>query len=439
MTSRWILAIRWSAIALVVGNAVLALAVGRNLAALGSWTLLDSLLQQGYWAGDPYRAVGTHLAQTPVVVAMTAGVDDVGILRLAHGVGYLLIPALAWAAALVLVRRTRVFEFLLLGYCVTALTSDYIAVADVNQLFAFTALCSALILRFFTEGGRALPWLAFAVSWVVAFTHGFAVLLAPLLIAQIVLLRRSSPRPPTPRLPWSLTITVLALGTVVSAMSVVWPYSPANVVAASDLGTPLKNTQLVFMVVWLLVLPLAVLPRQGLLRVAGTVLLATGLAWFVLDAAVWATPAERHASRTASALLLFAVLALALVAVLQGWRAGEPGPPRPAWVILPFALMVALLVPIVVQARDFGRYLDDFQAAISERSGTIANEEFVAAVPAAETFEWPYSFPTMSLILGLGREHAIVENPVDNAYISPFDVEDPPVLPSRFTGSAVGG
>lgn len=439
MTARWILAVRWAAVALVLGYALLSLVVGRSLAALGSWTFVDSLTSGGFWQGDPYRFVGSHVAQAPIALALEAGVSDVGLLRYAHGIGYLLIPAGMWALALILLRRSSAFELLLIAYCATALTCDYIAVADVNLLFASTALLFAITLRYFTEGGRGLPWLAFAVSWVAAFTHGFALLLAPMLIATIVLLRSRSQRPATSRIPWTLTVVVLAIGTVVSAISVLWPYSPANVVAASDPAAPLQNPQLLLLVGWLVVLPLAVLPAARPVRVIATALLAGALVWFVADSTLWPTPVERHASRSASAVLLLVILIVALVMTLRSLRAERSTPPHATWVVLPLALTVALLVPLAIQAVSFAGYLRDFQAAITGRTGLIAYDDFVRQVPDAATYEWPYSLPTMSVVLGIGREHAIVKTPVDSIYLTAFDIDDPPDFSGRFTGSVVGG
>lgn len=439
MTARWVLAVRWVAVVAVCGYALLSLLLGRSLAGLGSWTFVDSLTSGGFWAGDPYRVVGTHVAQAPLALALQSGVTDLGMLRLAHGVGYVLIAAVMWAIALILLIRSRAFEFVLLGYAATALTCDYIAVADVNLLFAATALLFAITVRYFTVGGRALPWVAFVVSWIAAFTHGFALLLAPLLIAVIVVLRSRFPRTDTARLPWLLTIAVLALGTVVSGMSVLWPYSPANVVAATDPSAPLANPQLLFLAAWLLVLPIAILPTSRIVRAVATVALASALAWFVLDPALWPTPAERHGSRSASAVLLLAILCLALVTIARGQRRSAPASPRPASVVLPLALVLALLVPLATQAVSFSRYLTEFQAAITGRDGLIAYRDFVTEVPDVATFELPYSPPTMSLILGIGRRHAIVEPPTDSIYIQPFDLANPPDLGGRFTGSVAGG
>jgi hypothetical protein len=437
--ARWIGTVRLVSVGLVLAYGLGSIVAMRNLSAVGSWTLLDSLVHEGYWMGDPYRLVGTYLAQTPVALLIYAGVNDVGILQVAHGVGYVLVPALAWAGALFLSRRTVVFEFLLLGYCATTLTSDFIAVADFNQLFAFTALCFAAIVRYFATGERALPWIAFAASCVVALSHGFALFLAPILLLAMVVLRRRSGRRDG-RVAWALTTAMLVAAVLVSILAIVKPYSIGNLVTATDMATPLQNAQLVFLVAWLVLLPLAVLARSRVVRRVVGAILVLALAWFVLDSRLWAAPVERHASRTISGLLLAVLLGMALVVVLQGSRDpdGVAATGRPAAVLLPFALFVALLVPVTVQAVEYHRYIEDFRAAIVGGSGRMSNEAFLAQVPAAATYEWPYGFPSMSMLLGLGRQHATVLNP-PSKFIPPFDIDDPPVVPGRFAQPFVEG
>lgn len=412
----------------------------RNLHADGSYALLRSLLDEGYWIGDPYRIAADLVAQTSVAVPIHAGVNSISILAYAQGVGLLLVPAAAWAAALLISRRSPVFEFLLLGYCATALTSGFLAVGTYNYLFAFTGLCFAAIVRGFTGGGRVVPWVAAASSVLVGWSHGLAALLAPVLIAAIVLLRRRCGWPAGHRAAWLVTIVVLALGTILAALSVAIPYSPGNVVMAADLATPaFENRQLQFLVVWLLLLPVAVAARPLWLAWSVRGVLAVSLIVLVLSPGLWATPMQQHASRSVSAILLLLIMVAALLVVLPGVGDSGDAPARSqggvngAFTGLTFALLAALLVPASVQAVQFGSFVRDLQAFVQARTGIVDNDDLVEIVPGAARYGWPWTYPTMSIVLGQASGGAIVRNPEDTIWNPPFLPENAPSIPGRFS------
>lgn len=417
--------------------AILEISQRRSLAADGAWTLIQGLTHEGYWLVDPYRLVGGSLGQTPFAILTMLGVSDVGVLTAAHGVGYLLIPALAWAGALLLVRDTTTYGFLLLGYCATALTSGFVAVGDYNALFAFTALCFAAIMRFSQTRAPWLAWLALVSSVVVAVSHGLAVLLTVALAATIDVLWRAAGSPKVRRLPWILTLIVLAAGFVIGVLSVVRPYSPGNVAMAADLAKPLTgNHALQFLLAWLIVLPLAVVPRKEAVRVIARVVLLAALVAFVLLPGLWSTPLMQHFSRTWSAIILTLLLACSVLVRVRELRS-DTGSTRlaalqPRVVGMAMALMVALGVPAVVDTVRFGNYVNDFESVVRSHSGVILNDDFLALVPDAARYGWPWAYPSMSVVLGIGTDHAMVGNPSYTVWTPPFTVDDPPQIPSRF-------
>lgn len=433
--------VRWAVCIGVVAYAVFSIAFGRNLVADGSWAFLQGLQAEGIWLVDGYRiGVGT-LGQIPFATAAAAGIDDLNLLRLVHGVGYILIPALVWFLALVLSRRSRLFEILLLGYCSTVLTSGFVAVSDANSVFAYTALYFAVTVRFFATGERGLPYVGLLASILLIFSHGFTVLLSPFLIVAVVLLRRHTAFGDQQRGVWRISIVALALGVLVGAASIVWPYSPGNVVAAGDISAPLGNPQFLLVAIWLAVLPLALLPRTRWVRLAATAVLSVAVVVLAVDDRLWATTREQHATRTMSALLLLLLLVTGLLMVLSSRRA-EVNPStaftQPALTVLSAGLFVALLVPSVTAAVSFVNYLEDFKSAVRSRQGVIPYDSFVRIVPEARDFDWPYSYSVLSLVLGAGGDHAMVADPLDSKFVHLVDVQNPPLLPSRFTGQVLG-
>ena len=427
----------------VLGYAVFSIALGRNLVADGSWAFLQGLQAEGIWPVDPYRlGVGT-LGQVSLAAATAAGVDDLYALRLMHGIGYILVPALVWFLALVLSRRSPLFEILLLGYCATALSSGFVAVSDANSMFAYAALYFAVVVRFTASGERALPYVGLVAAVVLISSHGFTLLLSPFLIVSSVLLRRRSPFAAQQKGVWWASLVALTLSVLVGVASVLRPYSPFNVVAAADVSAPLGNTQFIVVVVWLAVLPLALLPRQRPARVAAIVVLGAALVVLAADERIWASPLEQHATRTMSALVLLLLLVVGLRMVLATRTANTQGETaitdaaNPALTALSAGLFVALMIPSAAATVAFARYLDEFSAIIATRQAVIAHDEFVALVPAAVEFGWPFSYPVLSAVLGGGAEHAMVADPVDSIYLDLVDVENPPPLPDRFTGSVV--
>jgi hypothetical protein len=424
---------------LILGYATLSILEMRSLHADGAWAFARGLISEGYWIGDPPRVVSNLLAQSPFAAVVALGVDDRLLLEYAHGVGYLLIPSAAWAAALYLSRRGRTFDFLLIGYCVTTLTSGFLAVGDYNFLFAFTALCFAAVLRFWSDRNRAMPWIALGSAFIVASSHGLAVMLAPLLIGAIVLPWRRFGRPTHGRAPLLATVAVLGVGTCVAAFSIARPYSPGNVLRAMDLSGPLlDNHQLQLTIVWLMLLPLAVLARSRGIRVATTAVLVAALLALAVLQPLWATPLQQYEARAWSGILLFLVLLLALLSTLPSLA--EPVPSSAAdprtvdgrFALLSMGLLVGLLVPATIQTVQFGSFVRAFSAEINGRAGLIANAEFVAAVPAAERYGWLWAYPSMSLVLGEGPDHAFVLNQPQTIYQQPFEPERPPAIPARF-------
>lgn len=427
---------------LILAYAALSILELRSLHADGSWAFLQSMLAEGYWVGDPTRIVANMIAQTPFSLLAALGVDDRTVLEYAQGVGYLLVPSAAWACALIVSRRWIVFDFLLLGYCVTTLNSGFLAVGDYNFLYAFSALCFAALTRYWLHPSRSMAWLALGSALVVMSSHGLAVLLAPLLLVAIALPWRRLGRPVVARGPITATGVILVIGTLVGIWSIVHPYSPGNVVRAADLGSPLAaNHQLQLTVIWLLLLPLAVLARHRGARLVAAVVLIAGSVALALAPALWSSPLQQYLARSWSGILLFLLLLMALLVVLpQFGRQGadeehqgeEPGRRLQALVLVLFA---ALLVLAVIQTVQFGAYVRDFQVEVDSRTGLVRNIDFVAAVPAAERFGWMWTYPTTSLVLGTTPEHAVVLNPTDSFYEQPFDPARPPSIPSRFDPS----
>jgi hypothetical protein len=432
-------AIRLLAPALILGYALLSIVERRSLHADGSWAFVQSLLNEGYWVGDPYRLVADTIAETPISVAMQLGVTDRGALAFAHGLGYILIPSLAWVAALWITRAGLVFDFILLAYCATALTSGFLAIGEYNFLFAFTALCFAAIVQFWTRQRRGMAWTAAGAAVIVLSSHGLAILLAPLLLVATLLPMRRFGRPATGGPAILLTASLLLAASMTGVMAVVLPYTSGNVKRASDLGTPLtENRQLLIVFAWFVLLPVAILARRRVVRALVGVILTLGLLLLVFDRELWASPWQQHASRSWSAILLFVLLAEALVAAWPdlgsaGSTSLEPDAgPANRLRLWSFGLFVALLVPATVQTVQFGSFVRDFETYVNERSGFVANGDFLRDVPAAERYGWPATFPSLSVALGRTTRSAIVLNPRVTVWDPPFPDREPPVLPERF-------
>jgi hypothetical protein len=421
---------------LIGAYAVLCVVGLRNLHADGAYAYLRSLLSEGYWIGDPYRIVTDLLAQTPVATAMAMGVDDRSVLAYVHGLGYIVIPSLAWVGALLLARNGRTFELLLLAYCATTLNSGFLAVGEFNYLFSFTALAFAATIHYWDRPQRRLAWLLFAASIVVASSHGLALLLAPLLLATLLLPWRLSGPPPVGRLPVLLSAAALCVGTVSAGASVLRPYSPGNVVRAADLATPLSaNLQLQITIVWLALLPFAVLAGSAAVRRTVSGILVIALVLLIFDEALWSTPTQQYEARVWSGIVMFLLLVVALSTWLPSVRktAPETPPPwQPRLTALALALFIALLIPAAAQTIEFGRFVRSFHEVVNATTGQLSNAELHRLIPSATRYGWPWTYPTLSLVLGTTPGHALVLNPADTVWQPPFSPDDPPVLPSRF-------
>jgi hypothetical protein len=429
----------WLAPVLVIGYAVLSIVERRNLHADGSWALIQSLMHGGYWVGDPYRLVADMIAETPFSLLALIGVTDRSALTVAHGVGYILVPSLAWAAAMWISRSTVVFEFLIIGYSATALTSGFLAIGEYNYLFAFAALCFAATMRFWTRQTRTMGWLVAASALVVMSSHGLALLLAPLLLVALVLPMRRLGVPRIGVVPTILGSAFLLVAIAMGALAVVFPYTTGNVRRASDLGSPLlDNHQLQILIAALVLLTLAALARPRWLRRASLVLLVIVIVTLLLVPALWASPWLQHASRTWSALLLFLILAECLVVSWpsltsrQGPMVVEESGNSSRLILPAFALFAAFLIPAVIQTLQFGSYARTFEVYVNLRTGIVSNAAFARDVPETERYGWPATYPSLSVALATSPDRAIVANPEETIWDPPFDEHHPPQLPAQY-------
>jgi hypothetical protein len=338
---------------------------------------------------------------------------------------------------MLLARFSRTGAFITLGYCATTLTSGFLAGAEYNVLFAFAALSFSAIIRCWIQPRRLMAWVALTSAVVVSLSHGLVGLLAPVLVLTIVLPWRRLGAPRYGRGTLFAATMVLGVGFCMGVYSIARPYSPGNVAQALDLWSPVKeNGQLLATAGCLALIGLAVLARQRWLRqVSGSVVII-GIVVTAAMEPLWATPAQQYRARAWSAILLALILLVALMMELSMQHSEDH--PEAITIrdvrlsVLSITLMVGLLLPSVVQTLQFGVYMRSFDEFVNSRSGLVDNTTFMRAVPAAAHYGWPWTYPSMSLVVRNGPDGAMVRNPLDNHYLEPFAAEDPPSLPRRF-------
>src|SRR5664280_1923938 len=91
---------RWAVPVVIAAIAVNGVYASIGLFADGSYSMLGMLQRGGYFVYDPARWYADIVTQTPVVLAIHLGVNDVATLIRTQSLGLVAIPLAAWVGAL---------------------------------------------------------------------------------------------------------------------------------------------------------------------------------------------------------------------------------------------------------------------------------------------------------------------------------------------------
>ena len=372
------------------------------------------------------RDFATIVTELPAVLALRAGVTDIGTVSRLLGAG-LYLPLIASLGLCLWIARERpeLVLFPLLSATTVSSNTDFFIISESNVLVVFFwPLLLLLTLR--REWSRGSFTLACILAAPTLLCYESMVFFGPLLLGLAVWrareMRRAGDRAGT--LGFLALALYFALGIAIAARSIIYPRDERNLQSFLDATHFYREAQGNFH--WLGILSfvaLVVIAGSLLLRrwptVVGRAIIVAFVVGCVLAAvapAIWPssfTPVLHSRARVLNAYLA----PLLGVAFLVAWR--RP-PPLQRWrfgFIVVAVLAAAQLAWHALATRIWVNYLDIYRAEVASREGLVPYEasvlsrESVGGHPVA-AMNRTWTMPTMSILMSPGgRVRAMIRSP----------------------------
>ncbi len=356
------------------------------------------------------REVVNSVREGPLLLGLASGETDTHTLTVLLGIGFLLFPALVWALAFVFARQSRV-QFTLVaitcGLCFA--TMIIFSASELTLALPLVVLVSVL-------SAQSVPWSSSQAVLVVV-ACGFTFLshesIAPCAVVLIVLaLLRVRARLRVMDARVSMAVAVIS-GLVLASALWTLVFRPNSNSASflknvEDLN-PLSMVALIIgaacLLGWILLYGHANPPwlRWPLLVPA---VLFTSLG---IQSAIHTGPSAAYSERAFCVIIVVVLqLLLAIDWLHPRWMESRNLLPvlsrTSVWVAAGF-LLVVMVVPIVYATR-WSSVTRTFRATITHHTGVVPEAE--VQTPLAKTYLWPWTNPTLSLLLRSSSGNAVV-------------------------------
>ena len=392
--------------ALLTGTALALTWQGLALAGDGSFYLVRVLGTESVFGPD-FRVFANVVRQAPVLIGIAGGVTDTHLLTLLHGVGQLLLPAIAWSLAVALSRADRVVfaaVAMTAGLCMG--TTWFFSVSESVLAAPLTVLVAVLLWqpRSWHLGSAGL---ASAAALILVATYETALLTGVVLAAWAA---------------WRATRATVRLErygcALVSALSLL---SVLVAVAGSRAGAnPTSSRSFLYFVAslepWTFYLGLvgiiAVTVALGSWLRGNARGVTLGLGCGALIAAVVGLEVD---TVTAFQARGGAVAAAFLLEVFLCWcwirgrgsiaEAGDESPAR--WLVaVPVAFVASMVVVNVQPVSSWSHSLDAFRAEVDRTNGVVRADEVLP--PGRLDVLWDWSAASLSLIVRADRDSGVL-------------------------------
>ena len=386
----------------------------------GSYYLLRAVQTRGPFP-LPGRLVSNALREGPMLIGLAAGVTNTQVLTVLEGIGFVLLPAVAWSLALVAARRARVQFTLVAVACGLCFASMMLfSVSELTLTLPLVALASVLVTRP-DPWSRADAVMVVVVTGLLVLSHE-SVLPAVVVLMVMAVLRARARLSVTDARVSAAVAVVSGVATAVALWTLV--YRPNS--NSTDFLTHVEHGQprsiLLLMTGGALLLGWAVLHGRGggttwigwYLAVPGAVLTAFGI-----RSAITGGPTSAYESRGFCVIVIVVLQLLLLV----GWARlrrpdssdGSDGsdirrslPSGAAWGAAAF-LVVLMLIPAVGALR-WSAVVGAFRTTITTHSGTVPESRVESRL--AGGYLWPWTNTTMSVVLRSSPGDAVVLNTI---------------------------
>lgn len=407
----------WLVIAIVVLAAILGTYAARGLFADGSYYLWRNASTQSFFIYGPSRSVAQFVTQIPQVTAMRFGVNDMAVLARLQSLGTVALPILVWALSLLVLRRHRAFWPFVALFALVFLNTGFLSVGEYNFAYAFVALNAAILVR-----GNFSKWFAVLLvlsAAMLVLSYETVALLGPLLLTLAIFrLTKSEQHWRDNR--WRSTSLILSgafyiMASTSSIFYIVFPRDANNMAAAGNFRFILEHDRqlalpialcTLYVVVWAVGKKIVQQVATGLL-----LCLTTGL----LVPSLWSPPWMEYSARALIALPFAGLLALVSVTSFRREQRAHrhsrtPGTSQVLFFV-PFAVFLALMLPMTIYTIEFTQWTRSFQDVIVTEHGIKTNTTTAQTFKHDDLFDWTWTDPFLSVDLQTGPDQAMILSP----------------------------
>lgn len=418
----------------VFSCAALAVSVGRPLYADGAYYLLSILASRDLPHFAWTRIGATLITQTPLILAMRVGVSDITWLAYIFGAGLFLPPVLAFTATTLLTRHDPLL-FTVNAVIIFAcyFPTSMLIMGEFHILYALAWCGFVLLITGKADkvlGSVVVVMLAIAI----AASYEISVLACPLLmLASGWRIRETGS--PLARGILLLAMAPLGAGVMIGALGILAPRDPTNA------GQFLQALRWAFGNVTLLGISGLVAaagaasllaPRDRRVAAAGIAAVCLGFGWELARLNNGPALGDSFSQR---AQVVPIILGAVLVCGVYAWRRARSTAPR-HWRFNPWPLVLPGLMVVMLDVHDslgWLSFLDRFCTVLTD-----VKEDAAAfpGEPVAQGYGWPWTYPTLSLLLRAPGSVTLVRYPTPNLW-QPFDPDGP--LPDIASYKTAGG
>ena len=419
----------WFAAILIAALGVLHIVLVRGIYADGAWFLHNMLHARSFWLFDSARRNAQIVYELPVVGAIWAGADNIKFLARVQTVGLVLPVVLLYLGALWKVRANEaLFGAFVLIVVAVHQTLNFMAIGEYNLLYAMVTFSLAVLVQ--DKEPTILDCVLMAACGLVAARcYEAMVVLGPMLVAACVLRLRGSEASRPAKIALGAATLVFAAGSALAVLFVLYPRSTGNLHAAIH-GLYRTNIQMWLSGVLAAAYAGAMLFGSRAVRLAMIAVFVVALVALAIPA-TWAIPRLHYISRALGGAFLFAIGAT-LIAVrfspLYQQVTTRAGIARMS-VIAPLLALTVSAAPDVHHSIGWKRFLNSFEREVNAGTGLIPFEEANNHLKKEKLYGWRWTYPTMSVLLRHGPDHAIILNPESDKAWRPFDPEDEDSIP----------
>lgn len=409
---------RMSTLVLISTLAVFAVWSALGLVADGAYYMWNILEKETFYLYES-RFLTQAITQSPVIGAISVGVNDVPTLIRFYSAGTAAMPIMIWAAALWVLRNHRTFWLFVIAFSVVHLNSGFIAVGEYNLANACIALCAALLIANHSAIRYRVILIIASIALFASY-ESIAFLALPLVV--LVVLRRES-------LGHTLSVVLLLIYTADISYATAWiifPRDTTNITGAADIISPLTlNHSLVISLCIAIIFVLSWLYGSTALKLGATVVLVAG-ALTLLFPILYAAPWMHYASRSITAVALFGIISAATLGECRPRRNLEPD----SMPVIAAVLLICLTVPFAYRAIGWTHWIAEFNAVTVQPGGPTELVESGIPESASNMFAWTWTNPLLSEILHSDEGQKVILSPLQK---SEGELSLPARISKRFT------